>query len=255
MRRLFTALFLLVAAPLTAQGFDPFQETRIDNRIGAQVPLDVPLVAADGHPVTLRALAGGKPLLVVPVLHHCPNLCGVTLAGLAQAVAGQRMVAGRDFTVVAFGIDPHEGPAEARDDLAQLRASQDQPSMPGFQAVTGSQAAIGAVTEALGYHYAWDSRIRQYAHAAGVAVLTGEGRLSGWLYGVAPTAAALQAALGRARTNMSSGWTEPLLLLCYHYDAATGHYTLAITRILQAAGIATVLAIALLMFRLKRRTV
>jgi protein SCO1/2 len=247
-------LALLVAGPALAQGFDPFHEARIDNRIGAAVPLDAPLLAADGRATNLRAIAAGRPLLVVPVLHHCPNLCGVTLAGLAQAVAAQKAVAGRDFAVVAFGIDPHEGPAAARDDLATLRASQNGADLTGFHAVVGSPAAIRAVTDALGYHYAWDPRINQYAHAAGVAVLTGGGRLSGWLYGVAPAPGALQAALARAQTNAPSGWTAPLLLLCYHYDASTGRYTLAITRLLQAAGIATMLALAIAMLRLRGRS-
>jgi protein SCO1/2 len=237
-------LTLAIAAPAAGQSFDPFHEARIENRLGAQVPLDVPLADASGAPTTLRALAGGRTILLVPVLHHCPNLGGVTLAGVAEAVAA---VPDRDFVTIAFGIDPREGPDAARDDLAQLHGKG------GFRATTGTDSAIRAVTDAIGYHYAWDPRIRQYAHAAGAAVIDRDGRLSGWLFGVTPQPAALHAALLRARTAAPASWVEPLLLLCFHYDPGTGRYTFAIERVLQLAGLVTVLAIGAMIFRLRRK--
>ena len=241
----------LMTAPATAQSaFDPFGLARIDDRAGARVPVDAPFRDAQGHPTTLRRIAKGRPLLLVPVLHRCPNLCGVTLAGLSRAVAGQDLAPDRDFAVVALGIDPREGPAQARADLADL--AREAP-IAGAQALTGSARSIRAVTQAIGYRYAWDPRIGQYAHAAASAVLTPEGRLSGWIYGLSPSPQDLNRALSAARQDRSGHWGEALLLLCYHYDAVTGRYTPAIEAILRAAAALTVLALLLGWWRLRRR--
>ncbi|KKW90643.1 SCO family protein [Sphingobium chungbukense] len=239
---------LLAASPAAAQaGFDPFGEARIEEKLGARVPIDAPFLDAQGRRTSLRALAAGKPLLLVPVLHHCPNICGATLAGMAQAIAGQKLRPGRDFTLVAFGIDPREGPQAARDDLAQIKARE------GVHALTGQRRAIRSVTDAIGYHYAWDDRIGQYAHAAASAVIAPDGRMTGWLYGLAPQPDDLERALAAARSGQSGSFGEALLLLCYHYNPATGRYTPAIEKMLRLAGGITVAGLGLLIFRLRRR--
>ena len=215
----------------------------IDERPGAAIPVDLPFVTSEGRQTTLRAIAGGRPMLLVPVLHECPNICGVTLAGLGDAIAGQkRFEARKDFVVVVFGIDPREGPRAARDDLSRL-AAQRTDAIFRPVALTGDSQAIHAVTDALGYRYAWDDRIGQYAHVSATAVLTGEGRLSGWLYGMAPPSAALVSAIDNARAGRAGGVMEQLLLLCYHFDPQTGTWSFAIERVVRIAGIATVLAI------------
>lgn len=248
LRALTFLLALLVTSAAVAQsGFDPFGEARIDRRPDARVPMDAPFLDARGRRTSLRALAAGKPLLLVPVLHHCPNICGVTLAGVAEAIAGQTLRPGRDFALVALGIDPREGPQAARDDLARIKQHA------GVHALTGQREAIRSVTDAIGYHYAWDERIGQYAHAAATAVISPDGRLTGWLYGLAPRPADLEGALRAARSEQSGSFGEALLLLCYHYDPATGRYTPAIEKILRLAAGFTVAGIGLLIFRLRRR--
>lgn len=250
MLRSLTILFvLLMSGQACAQsGFDPFGKARIEKRPGARVPMDAPFLDAQGSPTSLRALADGKPLLLVPVLHHCPNICGATLAGVTQAIAAQKLRPGRDFTLVAFGIDPREGPREARDDLAQIRVHE------GVHALTGRRDAIRSVTDAIGYHYAWDDRIDQYAHAAATAVISPDGRLIGWLYGLTPRPADLDQVLRSARIEQTGSFGDALLLLCYHYDPETGRYTPAIEKILRLAGGVTVAGIGLLIFLLRRRT-
>ena len=232
---------------------DPFEAASIVERPGAQVPLDRPFVAASGKPVTLRQLAAGKPLLITPVQHECPNICGVTLAGIAGAIDRQtRYKPGRDFAIVALGIDPREGPAQASDDLERLAAQRPNA---GWQpvALTGSESSIHAVTGALGYRYAWSDQLKQYAHLSGTAVLRPDGKLSSWLYGIAPTSAQLEAALAQATAGRSGGVMQQVLLLCFHYDPQTGRYSLAITKALRLAGIATVVLIALGILLLSRR--
>lgn len=249
MIRLLALLSMLIAAPAAAQSaFDPFGQAGIDDRSGAQVPIDAPFRDADGRPVTLRALARGKPTLLIPVLHNCPNICGVTLAGVADAVAAQGLRPGRDFALVAFGIDPQERPQDAANDLARLHSHARLP----VAALTGSATAIHSVTQAIGYRYAWDDRIGQYAHVAATAVLTPDGRLAGWLYGLAPRPADITAAITDARRGRQASWGEKLLLFCFHYDPETGRYTVSIVKALRIAAVLTMLGLAVLVWRLRR---
>lgn len=245
-------LALALVGMTGAAPFDPFARARIDERPGAQVPLAGPLRDEHGARTTLRAIGGGKAILLVPVLHDCPNLCGVTLDGLAAAMRAAEVAAGRDAALVAFGIDPAETAADAQRAL-DLLARRHPELAAHVHATTGSAGAIRAVTDALGYRYAYDPRIGQYAHAAAIAVLTPDGRLSRWLYGLAPEPADLTAALAQARAGRTGGLARRLILLCYHYDPATGRYSLAIAWLLRVAGIATVLAILLYILLAKRR--
>lgn len=232
---------------------DPFKAAAIVERPGAAIPLDQPFVTAEGKPVTLRQIAGGKPLLITPVQHECPNICGVTLAGIAAAIDGQsQFKPGRDFAIVALGIDPREGPAQAGDDLDRLARQRPNAAWQPL-ALTGSAQAIHAVTEALGYRYAWSDQLGQYAHLSGTAVLTPDGKLSSWLYGLSPTPAQLDSAVAQAAAGRSGGVMQQLLLLCFHYDPQSGRYSLAITKALRLAGVLTVLLIALAILLLSRR--
>lgn len=253
--RLLLMLVVLAASagPSRAQGFDPFGLATIESRPGAEVPLERRFRDAAGAPTTLAAIGRGRPILLVPVLHDCPNVCGVTLAGLADAVAGQALRPGRDFAVVAFGIDPAETPAAAAADLARLRARANGRALGDVAALTGSRESVRAVTDAIGFRYAWDGRTGQYAHVAAVAVLTPDGRLSSWLYGLKPEPEALGRALAAARDGRTGNWTDRLLLLCYHYDPVSGRYTARIEMLLRIAGGLTMAAIALLIWRLSRR--
>lgn len=245
------AMLLLAAAPAGAQALsNPFGEATIAERPGARLPLDLAFTGADGRPLTLRRAGAGKPILLAPVLHDCPTLCGVTLGGLAQAVAALPP-AGRDVAVVAFGIDPKERARAAAADLARLHATPGGRALASVTATVGPEPAIRRVTDALGYRYAWDPRIGQYAHVAATAVLTPDGRLSSWLYGITPDPADLAAALAAARAERTGSWTDRLLLLCYHYDPATGRYTPAIETMLRIAAALTVASLALLAWRLR----
>ncbi|BBC72776.1 electron transporter SenC [Altererythrobacter sp. B11] len=255
MKALLAILLALLSTPVAAQQFDPFKEARIDNDPGASIPLDGAFVDQNGRPTSLQRIADGRPLLLVPVLHECPNFCRVTLSGITDAIAALPAGERGRFATVAFGIDPREGPAEAADDLHRLAEQTGRAPPPDTFATTGPKSAIRDVTDALGYHYKWDERIGQYAHAAAFAVITPQGHLSRWFYGLDPDPAELGKALEVARQDKTGGgWAQQLLLVCFHYDPETGQYTPAITKILRLAGFATVLAIGLGILFLRRRT-
>jgi len=243
MTRILLALLALCLATVPAVALDPFEAAGIDRRPGAQVPMDLQFRDEQGAGVTLRAFAQGKPLLLVPVQHHCPNICGVTLAGLLQAIGSQSLRPGEDFAVVTFGIDPRERPNDAKDALDQLL--QEFPGFPrgAIHGLTGTATDIATVTRALGYRYAWDGELGQYDHVAATAVLTPDGRLTHWLYGVAPEPADLKLALTEAGQGRIGSFGDQLLLLCYHYDPATGRYSTAIWTSLQALAAVTLLGL------------
>ncbi|HZP98260.1 MAG TPA: SCO family protein [Reyranella sp.] len=257
-----SALVLLIPALWAIDGgralaFDAFHQATIEDRRGAQLPLDTGFRDEHGNVVTLRQVGQGKPIVLAPVLHHCPNICGLTLAGLADAIAHQKYVVGRDFRVVAFGIDPHEGPADAADSLMRLRTAF--PALQGgVVGLTGAAPDIAAVTQALGYRYAWDKDIGQYAHVAAVAILTPEGKLTRWLYGISPSANDLKLALTDAAQGRLGSLGDRFLLLCYHYDPKTGRYGPLIWIVLRAAGGAIVVLggglIAFALIRERRRS-
>lgn len=245
MKRL--ALLLLVPLALIAAApFDPFNEARIDGRPGAQVPLDLAFTDQNGKNATLRARAAGKPIVLVPVLHDCRNICGIVLRGLGEAVAQQPFKAGRDMTLVAFGIDPAETPADAAADRAK------HPALPASFLV-GTEPDVRAVTDSLGYRYAYDPRICEYAHVSATAVLTADGKLVRWVNGIAPEPADLSRAIADAKQGRTSAFAEAIALLCYHYDPETGRYSVAITRVLKAAAALTVLLLAGTILFLRRK--
>jgi protein SCO1/2 len=237
--RLLLVLLLIALAP-PALAFDPFTKAGIDRRPNAAVPLDAAFRDETGRTLTLRTAGEGKPILLVPVMHRCPNICGLTLAGIGEAVQLQKFVSGRDFTLIAFGIDPREGPAEAALSIEGLR--QNFPALQaGVHGLTGDAPSIAAVLKPLGYRYDWDADLNQYAHIAAVAVLTPDGRLSRWLYGITPDPTDVRLALTEAGQGKVGTWTDQLLLLCYHYDPQTGRYGSLIWTLLRVAGGTTAL--------------
>jgi len=254
LRAILLVLLAAFAGPVAAQDpFNPFGLATIDERPGARIPMDLAFTDASGRRTTLREIGGGKPILLAPVLHDCPNLCGVTLAGLADAIAAQPHRPGKDFAVAAFGIDPREDANAAARDLTRLQRASGADAIAPISALVGDDGSIHAVTDALGFRYAWDDRIGQYAHVAAVAVLTPDGRLSSWLYGLAPQPQAVRQAIAAAAEGRTGSWADQLLLLCYHYDPATGRYTPAIETILRIAAALTVVGLAVLLWRLRRR--
>jgi len=248
MMRLVLVLLLSLGgavSALAAAPFNPFDKAGIDRKPGAQIPLDLPFKDQDGRTVTLRQLGHGKPMLLAPVLHNCPNICGVTLSGLASAILAQSYRTGDDFSPVTFGIDPKEAVEDAARSIIDLRKRLPRmDAAGGIHALVGTPENVAAVTQALGYRYAFDPEIGQYAHIAAVATLTPDGRLSRWLYGVAPQPTDVRLALTEAGGGTIGNWTDQLLLLCYHYDPVTGRYGSVIWKSLRIGGGLTVAAIA-----------
>jgi protein SCO1 len=247
---------LLLAGPARAT-FDPIAEAGVDRLPDARLPGAVQLLDQAGRPVRLAELFGGPPLVFAPVVYRCPNLCGITLDGLFAGLAGAGLRAGRDYRVVAVGIDPRESPADAAGVFGRLALRWGIPA-DAVQFMTGPAAGLGAVMSAMGVRSGWDAEHQQYAHISAAAVTTPDGRLSRWLMGVQFDPRTLRLALVEAGHGKVGTLGDQVLLLCYGYDPVRGRYGWLVQRILQAGGAATLGGLALflwLSFRRQRRGV
>lgn len=223
-----------------------------DQDLGARVPMDGTFRDAHGKRVTLRALAHGKPILLVPGYFHCVNLCGIVRTGVANAVGASGFVPGRQFNVVLVSIDPRDTPGSA---LATKR--NDAFAHPGahvqqWHFLTGPRAASAALMRSIGFRYFYDSRSDQFVHAAGVVLLTPQGKVSQYLFGVKFPARTLRLGLVHASDDRIGNVVDHFLLLCCQYDASTGRYTLVIHRVMQGLGITTALLLAVFLIVLRR---
>ncbi len=222
------------AAPDTAGlGFSP--------QPGTSLPLGASLREADGRVVTLGSLAGARPVLLALGYFSCPALCGVVRDDLFAALGGSGLVAGRDYTLLFVSIDPAEGPADAQKALEDDLARYPLPgAAQGWHFLTGDAATLSAVEGAIGYRSRFDASLKQFLHPAGVVVATPGGVVSGALMGVGYQAGDLRAAVVQARDGGLEQAIQPVLLLCFHYDAVTGRYSLEVLKVLRLGAILTI---------------
>ncbi len=223
-----------------------------DQHLGARVPLDGTFLRADGMAVRLADVVNGKPTLLVPGYYTCANLCGTVRTGIAHAVERSGLRPGRDFEVVLMSIDPHEAPTEAS--AAQHEETMQHPGaeVARWNYLSGAPAASAAVMRSIGFRSLFDPRNGQYDHDAGVVLLSPDGTIVQYLFGVAFEPETLRLGLVNASRGQIGNIVDHFLLLCCDYDASTGRYSLAIYRVMQGVGIATALAlVGLVVFMLR----
>jgi protein SCO1/2 len=218
---------------------------------GAQVPLGTEFRDEQNRPVRLGQYFDGRPVVLVLEYLHCPNLCGFVLGNLAQALQVVPQKIGGDYHVVAISIDPRETPADAR--AAHVKYAPRFPATQRWHFLTGTAANVESVAGAVGFRYRYDPSIQQYAHPAGVTILSPNGRVSRYILGLDYRPLDLRLGLTEASADQVSSPAAQILLLCYCYDPQTGRYSLAVSRLLQGAGLLTVLAIAYPLYRALRR--
>jgi protein SCO1/2 len=217
------------------------------------VAIDAHVRTENGEDVELATLLG-EPTLLVPVYYRCPNLCDLTLAGVAELVAAAPPAAQpEDVLIFSFAAD--ETPADARAMRAMLAKHRPEITTDArWHFVSANAAAIDAVTRSIGFRFQRDPESATYSHVAGLVVTSADGRLRGFLPGVRFAAARLDAIVaGRAPDAAVASDLPQLLLWCFHYDPATGRYTLAIMRVLQLCGALSVVAILVGMLAMNRR--
>jgi protein SCO1/2 len=217
----------------------------IDQKLGAQVPADVTFRDSFGQPVKFADLyAKGRPILFTLVYYGCPRTCTAALNEMTKAMRTMSLNPGSDFDVVVVSFDPREGPDLAAKKKLEYQSLYRRPGTEaGWNFMTGDEANIKALASAVGFRYAWDEKHDQYIHAAGLMVLTPDGKISKYLYGVEYTGLQLKLALMDAAGKKIGTVSDQVLRYCFEYDPHSGKYTIAVMTIVRTACVLTVVGL------------
>lgn len=243
-----------VAAHAETERPSVLRDVGFDQRLGAQMPLDLPFRDETGRTVTLREYVGDKPVLLVPAYYECPMLCTLVLNGVVSALRALPFDVGREFRVVTVSFNPAETSTLA---AAKKATYLGQYRRPGADAawhfLVSDESSIRPLMDAIGFRYAWDPVAAQYAHASGVVVLTPGGRVSHYFYGVEFPPRDLRLALVEASDERIGSVVDQLLLFCFHYDPATGRYSRVALNAVRAGGVLTLGALGTFLVVMLRR--
>jgi protein SCO1/2 len=241
-------------APPAAERPKILRDVGFDQRLGETVPLDAVFRDESGRAVKLGDYFGKRPVVLVLAYYECPMLCTVTLNGLASALDVVSYDPGKEFEVVTVSFEPGETPELAAAKKATyLRRYKRAGAAAAWHFLTGDAAEIRRLTDAVGFKYAWDETTKQYAHASGVMVLTRDGRLARYLYGVEYAPKDLRFAVYEAAQGKILSPVDHLLLYCYHYDPTLGRYGTTVMALLRVGGVLTLAGLGVLMITLRRR--
>jgi protein SCO1/2 len=250
------AAAILLASPAVAGVGSPaiLRDVGFDQRLGERIPLDLPFRDERGQAVTLSDYFGKQPVLLVPAYYQCPMLCTLVLNGVVSALRALPFDVGEQFTVITFSFNPRDTSALAAAKKETYLAEYRRPSAArGWHFLTGDEPAIRRLTAAIGFRYAFDPAQNQYAHASGILVLTPEGTIARYFYGVEYAPRDLRLALVEASASRIGSAVDQLLLFCFHYDPATGRYSAMALNATRLGGIVTVLALAAFIVRSLRQ--
>ncbi|MGB6677885.1 MAG: SCO family protein [Terriglobales bacterium] len=226
----------------------------IEQNLNQQIPPGLTFRDETGKTVTLGDFFGKKPMILNLVYYQCPMLCGEVLTGLESALRVLKFDVGKEFDVLTVSFDPKETPEMASAKKAEyLKRYGRSGAAEGWHFLTGPAASIDALTKAAGFQYQYDPKSGQFAHATAIMVLTPEGKIAQYYYGVEFAPKDLRLGLIQASENKIGTVVDQVLLYCYHYDPDTGKYGAIISRVLQLAAGATVLILGtflIVMFRM-----
>ena len=224
----------------------------IEQHLDAQVPPDLAFTDSTGRAVKLGDYFG-KPLILNLVYYNCTMLCGEALAGLTGAMKMIKFDVGDEYDVVTVSFNPEETPAMAAAKKADfIKRYGRAGAASGWHFLTGPPASINALTKAVGFQYQYDPKTKQYAHATAIMVLTPQGRISRYFYGVDFPPKDLRMGLVEASPEKIGNLTDQVLLYCYHYDPATGKYGAVVSNMLRLGGGLTIILIGGLLLILLR---
>jgi protein SCO1/2 len=236
-------------AQLQNVGFDP--------RLNAQIPLDLPFVDENGSNVELRDYFNQKPVVLAFVYYGCPMLCNQVEQGVVGALRMLSFTPGRDYEVVFVSFDPRESADMAAQKKKSALAHFNRPeTAAGWHFLTGKKESIDAATKAANFRYSFDAKTNLFAHASGIMLLTPDGRISRYFYGVEYPGRDMRLGLVDASAGKIGTPIDHVLLFCYQYDPSSATYSASILKIIRLGGILTVLCIvgAILIFRRRDAT-
>ena len=245
-----------IMAPPANQRPPGLANVGIEQHLNQQIPPELTFHDETGKTVSLGDYFGRKPLILNLVYYNCQMLCGEVLSGLTSTLRVLKFDVGREFDVITVSFDLRETPQIAAEKKKQyLERYGRKGAEQGWHFLTGQQDAITELTKAAGFQYEYDARTNQYAHTTAIMVLTPQGKIAQYYYGVEYAPKDLRLGLIEASQNKIGSLVDQVLLYCYHYNPATGKYGAVIMRVLRLAGMATIVflgAFMMLMFRRDR---
>ena len=257
-----TVIAVAIALPALAQSSADQPKlpghVSIAQKLNTRIPLDLQMRDEQGKVVRLKEYFGkGRPVLLNFVYFRCPMLCPMVLEGTTTALTHLKFDIGKEFDVITVSIDPRDKAADAaRFKEKYIRHYGRLESASGWHFLTAHESAIKKLADTVGFQYAYDSRTDQFAHGAALLVLTPDGRTSRYFYGFEFKPRDLRLAIVEASEGKVGNVTDQMLLLCFHYDPATGKYSRNAMMFARAGGVATLLTLGGfigVMFRRERR--
>ena len=232
------------AGPTSGTTPPALQNVRFEQKLDAVLPLDAAFRDERGQPVKLGDYFGKRPVVLAFVYYECPMLCNQILNGLVSAIGVLDQTVGKDFDVVAISFDSRETPVMAAAKKASYLDRYARPgSDNGWHFLTGDDANIRRVTDTAGFHFAWDEQTQQFAHASGVIVATPDGRLARYLFGIEYPPRDLKFAMMESSAGRIGSVVDQVLLYCYHYEPATGSYSLVAMNAVRLGGAVTMVVL------------
>ncbi len=259
MKRIFlglTMVVLLGPATKVVGELSPEELKRIgyDQHIGQQISRNLTFQDSSNRTFAVGDLLNPKPTLLVLGYYHCPMLCTLINDGLIEALQELRFNVGRDFNVINLSIDPHENPAVAAAKKKEYLKRYGRPgAAEGWHFLTGDEAAIAQLAKEAGFRFKWDPVSNEYGHPSGFLVLTPEGKISRYFFGVNFDPKELRSAMIAAQDRQRGSVIKELVLLCSHYNPITGKYGAPVLNVLRALSVAMVLGLAWWIVTLCRR--
>jgi len=226
----------------------------IQQNLNQQIPANLRFTDDLGRTVLLGDYFGKKPMILNLVYYNCPMLCGEVLSGLESSLRMMKFDVGREFDVLTVSFDPKETPEMAAKKKAEfLKRYKRTGAEQGWHFLVGQQDAIDALTKAAGFQYEYDEKTQQFAHASAIMILTPDGKVAQYYYGIEYPPKDLRLGLVEAGQGKIGNVVDQLLLYCYHYDPEKGKYSAIIMRVVRLAGVATMLFLGTFIFLLIRR--
>jgi protein SCO1/2 len=230
------------------------REIGVDQKLDAQISPDLTFKDETGKTVRLGDYFGKRPLMLTLVYFECPGLCTMTLNGVTRALNATKFTPGQEFDVLVVSFDPRDTPQLAAAKKATYTTQFRRPeSAGGWHFLTGAQADIDALCQTVGFRYKWEEKFKQYSHASAIVMLTPQGRVSRYFFGLEYSTRDIELSLVEGSQNRIGSLADAAMTFCFKWDESAGKYSLAIMRLVRVGGVLTVAALATFLFVMFRR--
>jgi protein SCO1 len=227
----------------------------VEEKLGDTIPLDLRFANSEGDSVSIGELIEeGKPILLNPLYYECPTLCGLVLDAVYNVVEELKWNPGEDYTIISFSVDPDETPHHADSTKTRIMQELNRPGAErGWHFLTGKEANVKALAGSVGFNYRYDEETDEYMHMASIMLISPEGVVTRYIYGLNMREFDLRNALYEAADGQIGSTLEKVILYCYTYDPSSQSYVPVAVNIMKLGGLATMLFLGIFFTILWRR--